>query len=46
MTISTTRSALYTTARLLGDAQAIDGGTVVERIVRRLVGRALSGLIP
>jgi hypothetical protein len=34
------RSALYTAARLMGDANAIQRGTVGKRIARRLVGRA------
>ena len=42
VTIATNRSALYTAARPLGAAQAVDGGTVVEQIIRRSTGSAPS----
>ena len=42
MTISGLRSILYTTARLLGDLNAILRGRILQRIGRRLGGR-LSG---
>jgi hypothetical protein len=33
------RSELYGVAKLMGDANAIQQGTVVKRIVRRVVGK-------
>jgi len=39
MTINKIRSLLYSTARLLGDVNAIAKGKIGQRIVRRLVGR-------
>lgn len=40
MSIGKTRSALYMTARLLGDVNAVKRGTVGKRVARRVVGRA------
>lgn len=47
------RSALYTTAKALGDIQAIEkaakkrsAAPLVDRAKRRLIGRLLSRLIP
>lgn len=45
MTLSRFRSALYRTARLLGDAQAVRNGTVGRRLERRLLGRLFGRLI-
>ena len=33
------RSALYLAARLMGDARALQTGTVTRRVVRRLAGK-------
>jgi predicted GNAT family N-acyltransferase len=40
MSIGKTRSALYKTARILGDVNAVKRGTIGKRIVRRAAGRA------
>lgn len=40
MSIGKTRSALYKTARILGDVNAVKRGTVGKRILRRATGRA------
>jgi hypothetical protein len=40
MSIGKTRSALYKTARILGDVNAVKRGTVGKRILRRAAGRA------
>ena len=40
MSISSTRSLLYTLARLLGDVNAVKKGKVGKRVGRRLVGKA------
>lgn len=40
MSINKTRGALYTLAKLLGDAQAFKNGTVGKRIARRVTGKA------
>lgn len=45
MSISTVRSALYTTARLLGDVQSIRRGTVAKRVARRAAGRLTGRLL-
>lgn len=42
LTVGKTRGALYTTARVLGDVQAVRSGRVGKRVARRLVGRATS----
>jgi len=42
---SQTRSALYKTARILGDIQAVSGGKAGKRIIRRLAGRATGRLL-
>ena len=39
VSISSTRSLLYTLARILGDVNAVKKGTVGRRIGRRLVGK-------
>lgn len=39
MSISRTRGALYTLAKVLGDVQAVRKGRVGQRIGRRVVGR-------
>jgi hypothetical protein len=43
--IAQTRSALYRSARVLGDIQAIKAGRVGARIRRRIVGRLLSRFV-
>lgn len=40
MSIGKTRSALYKTARILGDINAVKRGTVGKRVARRVAGRA------
>ncbi len=40
MSVSSTRSLLYTIAPLLGDYQAVKRGTVGKRILRRMAGKA------
>jgi len=40
MKISQIRSILYTTAKILGDIQAVQNGTIGKRIGRRIVGKA------
>lgn len=40
MKIGKARSALYTTAKLLGDYQAVRKGKVGRRIGRRVTGKA------
>ena len=42
---SQTRSTLYKTTRILGDIQAISGGKVGKRIIRRQAGRATGRLL-
>jgi hypothetical protein len=39
MSINKTRSLLYKTARILGDVNAVQRGTVGKRVARRVVGR-------
>jgi len=39
------RSALYATARALGDVNAVRKGTVGKRIVRRAAGRVTGRLL-
>ncbi len=39
MTIGKVRTALYKTARILGDVNAVLRGTIKKRIARRLLGR-------
>ena len=38
--ISSARGLLYSLARILGDVNAVQKGTVGKRIARRVVGRA------
>jgi len=45
MTIGRLRSWLYTTARLLGDLNAILRGRVMQRLERRAVGKLSGRLI-
>ena len=40
VSINKTRSLLYKTARILGDVNAVQRGTVGKRVARRVVGRA------
>jgi len=40
MSINSTRSLLYQIARLLGDVNAVQKGTVGKRVGRRLAGKA------
>lgn len=40
MSINKTRSLLYKISRLLGDANAVQRGTVGKRVGRRVAGRA------
>lgn len=40
MSINKTRSLLYKISRLLGDANAVQRGTVGKRVARRVTGRA------
>jgi hypothetical protein len=39
LTIGKTRSALYRSAKILGDVKAIKRGTVGKRIIGRVVGK-------
>jgi hypothetical protein len=39
LTIGKTRSMLYKTARILGDVNAVQKGTVGKRIARRYAGK-------
>ncbi|MFS8189531.1 hypothetical protein ACMG4J_22745 [Rossellomorea marisflavi] len=40
MSINKTRGFLYTLAKILGDVNAVQKGTVGKRIVRRAAGKA------
>ena len=40
VTIGKTRSALYKTAKFLGDVNSIKRGTLGKRVTNRLVGKA------
>lgn len=40
MTIGGLRRLLYSTARILGDVNAVKRGTVGKRLARRIAGRA------
>ena len=40
LTIGETRSALYKTAKLLGDINAVKRGSIGQRVSNRLVGKA------
>lgn len=42
--IASTRSALYKSARILGDVRAVQTGHVGRRVKNRIVGRALRNL--
>ena len=44
ITIGKTRSALYKTAKLLGDVNSVKRGTVGQRVTNRVVGK-VSGKI-
>lgn len=44
ITIGKTRSALYKTAKLLGDVNSVKRGTVGQRVTSRVVGK-VSGKI-
>ena len=39
ITIGKTRSALYKTAKLLGDVNAVKRGSVSQRVTNRVVGK-------
>jgi hypothetical protein len=45
MNISKIRKALYTTAKILGDVQAVQTNTVPKRIARRAAGKATGKLL-
>lgn len=45
MNISKIRKALYTTAKALGDVQAVQNNKVPERIARRAAGKATGKLL-
>jgi hypothetical protein len=45
MRINKIRSALYGTARVLGDINAVQKGKVPQRIARRVVGRVIGRLL-
>ena len=49
LTIGKTRSALYKTAKILGDINAVKRGTIGRRVTHRISGRIsarlLSGLV-
>ena len=42
--IASTRSSMYSFAKLLGDVRAVQTGTVPRRVKNRIVGRSLSRL--
>lgn len=44
MSISKTRSALYKTARILGDVDAVKKGKVGKRVKNRVLGK-LTGML-
>jgi hypothetical protein len=39
MTINKIRSILYTSAKILGDINAVKKGRIVKRIERRIIGK-------
>ena len=39
LTIGKTRSALYKTAKILGDINAVKRGTIVRRVTHRISGK-------
>ena len=45
LTIGKTRSALYETARILGDVNAVKRGTIGQRIAGRVLGALSARLI-
>lgn len=45
MSISKTRSALYKTARILGDVDAVKKGKVGKRVKNRLLGKLTGKLL-
>lgn len=45
MSISKTRSALYKTARILGDVDAVKKGKVGKRVKKRLLGKLTGKLL-
>lgn len=45
MSISKTRSALYKTARILGDIDAVKKGKVGKRVKNRLLGKLTGKLL-
>lgn len=45
MRITKIRTFLYTTAKILGDIQAVKNGTIKQRIGRRIVGRITGKMI-
>jgi len=45
MSISKIRKALYTSAKILGDVQAVKSGNVSKRIARRAAGKATGKLL-
>ena len=42
--IASTRSSMYTFAKILGDVRAVQTGTVPRRMKNRIVGRSLTRL--
>lgn len=44
MSINKIRKALYTSAKILGDVNAMKKGKLGKRIVNRMIGKALRGL--
>jgi hypothetical protein len=45
MKLSKIRKALYTTAKVMGDVQAVQNGTVGKRIARRAAGKATGKML-
>lgn len=45
ITIGKTRTALYKTARILGDVNSVARGTVPQRLASRALGRLFNQLI-
>lgn len=43
--LSSTRSALYRLACLLGDVQAVRNGTIAKRLERRILGKMTGRLL-
>ncbi len=45
MNINKTRNLLYTSAKILGDINAIQKGNILKRIINRILGRITGKLM-